>query len=273
MPEGDTLHTIAAAMQPLLHGARLAGVEIAGTAMPELAAREVVRIWAHGKHLLVSLAPRNVADNGWVLRVHLGMFGSWHRYGPHERWRHGRGRASVTLRTARHVLVCFDAQDVDTMRPEAINRTMPFAHVGPDLLGERCDVPTILQRVGLLPADRLLVDVLLDQRVAAGIGNVYKSEILFIHRQHPCTRLGQVSTVLIEQMYTTAHTLLRFNVGTPRRQTTHVLPDVAATSRLFVYRRAPQPCWRCGTPIVRAMLGLHLRSTYWCPTCQNAGDE
>ena len=194
MPEGDTLHRFAAAMRPWTEGRRLDQAHIAGSPMPELARRQIARVWAHGKHLLIALAPwdanANTADNGWVLRVHLGMHGSWHRYTLGERWKRARSRASVVLTVGDQLLICFDALDVDVTRPEALSQQMPFAHVGPDLLAQTCDFASILRRARQVEQTNILADALLDQRIAAGIGNVYKSEIMFMHRYHPTGTLA-----------------------------------------------------------------------------------
>ncbi len=276
MPEGDTLHRFAAAMRPWTQGKQLDQAHIAGSAMPELSRRKIVRVWAHGKHLLIALAPwdaaaATAADNGWILRVHLGMHGSWHRYTVGERWKRARSRASVILTVADQLLICFDAQDVDVTRPEAISQQMPFAHVGPDLLAETCDFAAILRRARQVEQTSILADALLDQRIAAGIGNVYKSEIMFMHRYHPTMALERLSDVLLMGMFQTARTLLLQNLTTTRRVTTYDPkhpPRGAPPPRLFVYGRKAEPCMRCATSIVRCVVGRRGRSTYMCPSCQ-----
>ena len=276
MPEGDTLHRFAAAMRPWMEGKPLAQAHIAGSPMPELASRQILRVWAHGKHLLIALAPSaaiGASDNGWVLRVHLGMHGTWHRYSIGERWKRARGRASVVLRVADQLLICFDAQDVEVTRPEGMSQQMPFAHVGPDLLAETCDFASILRRARQVEQTSILADVLLDQRIAAGIGNVYKSEIMFMHRYHPSVSLGLLSDALVMSMFQTARSLLLQNLKTTRRITTYDpkhLPRGTLPPRLFVYGRADAACLRCGTAIVRCIFGRQRRSTYMCPSCQQA---
>jgi endonuclease-8 len=117
----------------------------------------------------------------------------------------------------------------------------------------------------LLAGDTPIVDLLLDQRVAAGIGNVYKSEVLFIGRYSPLLRFADLSHKDIAQLYSIAGSLLNENLhGGPRRTR---WPD-DGRGPLWVYGRAARPCLRCGGSIRRDQLGCHPRSTYWCPTCQ-----
>jgi endonuclease-8 len=108
-----------------------------------------------------------------------------------------------------------------------------------------------------------IAEVLLDQRVAAGIGNVYKSEVLFACGLDPFTPVGEVSTDLRRRLVEKASVLLRRNLRTSRRTTTGGPPGSVA-----VYGRQRRSCRRCGTPIRMVHHGVHNRSTYWCPRCQ-----
>ena len=112
--------------------------------------------------------------------------------------------------------------------------------------------------------------MLLDQRIASGIGNVYKSELLFIERVAPLAALRDTPDSVLSALYTRAHVLLRANLGGGPRVTRF---EGGRAGRLWVYRRAGAPCLRCNTPIVGAPLGRSLRSTYWCPRCQAACAE
>jgi endonuclease-8 len=115
-----------------------------------------------------------------------------------------------------------------------------------------------------------ILDVLLDQRVACGIGNVYKSEVLFIERCHPHRSLGQISDTGLSALYRCASTLLKKNLhGGPR--ITRFVNDNA--NNYWVYGRNGQSCLQCTTTILTARLGKDLRSTYWCPSCQSAPDD
>jgi endonuclease-8 len=149
--------------------------------------------------------------------------------------------------------------------PLAPNRPLgPAAHLGPDLCDVAPDLDEVLRRAAaLLGPDVPACDLLLDQRVAAGIGNVYKSEVLWACGVHPLVPLGRLDDGARRRLFVTAHRLLRANLRPGRRVTHAATPGGQA-----VYRRSARPCPRCGTPIEWDRLGRHARSTYWCPRCQ-----
>ena len=137
-------------------------------------------------------------------------------------------------------------------------------HLGPDLCVAGVDLDLAVRRMDTVASlDDDIADVLLDQRVAAGIGNVYKSEVLWACRLHPLTPLSQVDDALRRQLYETAATQLQANLTTRRRTTVAGPPGSVA-----VYNRSRRPCRRCGTPIRWKRTGRDHRSTYWCPRCQ-----
>ena len=269
MPEGDTLYQVAAVLRPLMVGQRLLGARLAHGRAPLLVGRSVVGVEAHGKHLVVELGP---PAGGWCLRVHLGMYGSWHRYGPRERWRRPARQAQVVLEVPGHTLVCFNAQDVEVWPTGGLSDAGQLEALGPNLLAEKVDLQVVVRRARRLgAAGGTWADLLLDQRVAAGLGNVYKCELLFLHRLSPRETTADVGDWLLLQIYRDACRLLRQNVGPWRRTTTYdrrggVEPGRA---RLFVYGRKGQPCLSCAENIVQARMGRTRRSTYWCPACQN----
>ena len=270
MPEGDTIHKIANFMRPRLLGCTVEQVEVAGTRMSELQARTVVRVEAVGKHLLIALSPE---DGGWVLRTHLGMQGTWHRYDAGATWQRPAWTASITLRTATEVYVCFNALTAECVRPNAIQHTIVGA-LGPDLLAPKCDFAGIAQRLADAPGESILVDVLLDQRIAAGLGNVYKSELLFMFKLHPLTRRDMVSPTTFAAVYERARELLLANLGGWARTTTYERRSGSLAQpgpRLWVYRRRGEPCLKCEALVAKADMGRMQRSTYWCPQCQVLG--
>jgi endonuclease-8 len=231
-----------------------------------LAGQVVTDAAARGKHLLLRFTA------GRTLRSHLGMHGSWHRYaagGPPPRV---RGRASIVLAVVdlagEEIFACYNAMEVEWLVAGGDREHAFGTRVGDDLLGTGTDIPAIVSRTrALLPADALLVDVLLDQRVAAGIGNVYKSELLFLARLPPTTTLGAVGDGVLTTLYTDAQQLLAANLGSGPR-TTRTASDGAG--RLWVYNRGGRPCHRCRAPIWSARLGARPRGTWWCPRCQPA---
>src|SRR5215470_16638974 len=139
--------------------------------------------------------------------------------------------------------------------------------LGPDLLASDFDAAEAERRLRARPQMQI-AEALLDQRALAGIGNVYKSETLFIERINPWTRVADVPDAALVRLVATAHRLLHENVrpGSPHRITTR--RDLAGRGSLWVYGRAGRPCLRCGTPIQTRRQGELNRSTYWCPTCQ-----
>ena len=140
--------------------------------------------------------------------------------------------------------------------------------MGPDLLQEgEPDWEQVLARARrLVPPEAPIIDALLHQGVAAGIGNVYKSELLFMHRLHPLTRMETVEDELLLQLFQSARSLLLRNLGGGPRITREARDGAGD---LWVYSRAGRPCLRCGAQIRQATLGRTRRITRWCPTCQD----
>ncbi len=261
MPEGDTVFNVAALLRPLLVGQTLVDARIATGERDWLVGRDVAFVRPRGKHLFIGL------DDGVAIRSHLGLYGSWHRYAPGEPWRKPSRHASLALWTATDVLVCFHAKAVELLRSDGIIHRALLGRLGPDLSGEAPDLAAVLARTrSLLTPQTPLADVLLDQRVASGIGNVYKSETLFLARQHPLRPVGALDDAGLEGLFTLAHELLRKNLGRGPR-TTRWIEDGRGT--LWVYARTDKPCFECGSAIVRQPLGRTLRVTFWCEHCQS----
>lgn len=260
MPEGDTIHKIAAAMAPRLVGQRLCAARVHQRRQQQVSGVAVTAVEAHGKHLLIEL------DDGYVLRSHLGMHGSWHRYLPGERWRRPQRQASLVLQTERDVFVCFNAMEVEWLRAAGVRRRVFGQRLGQDLLRSEPDLAQVTDRAReLLDGDTPIAQVLLDQRVAAGIGNVYKCELLFIERLAPATPLSQVTDETLRRLYGEASRLLRGNLGGGRRVTRR---EGDQAGRLWVYGRAGKPCLRCETPVACCRVGEPPRTTWYCPSCQ-----
>jgi endonuclease-8 len=263
MPEGDTIWRTAARMRPALVGAEVVRFEaprLVGE-RPRAGAR-VEAVEAVGKHLLVHLS------GGLSLDTHMRMTGSWHLYRTGERWRKPRHLLRCLIAVPGWEAVCFSAPVVRTFRRGADGAVAlgddPVAHLGPDLCAPEPDVDAAVERMALVPEPgTTIAEVLLDQRVAAGIGNVYKSEVLHALRLDPFTPVGQVPVELRRRLLELAARLLRRNLTTTRR-TTVAGPE----GSVAVYRRARRPCPRCGTPIRSVHHGAQARSTYWCPRCQ-----
>ena len=262
MPEGDTVHRWAAQLHAALAGRELRRVEIRrdprGVRPPPPGTR-VTEVAAQGKHLLVRF------DDGATLHTHMQLHGIWHVYRPHARWRRPAHTARVVLEVDDGTTaVCFNAPIVelrrDAARPGTSRALRSLEQLGPDLCGAEADLDRVLERLHDVPADAPIGDVLLDQRVAAGIGNVFKSEICWARRVHPSTPVGALSEAERRDIYETAHAQLYANLGGGRR--------VTYRGGLAVYGKVRRPCPRCRTPIMRAWEGDDARVTYWCPSCQ-----
>lgn len=270
MPEGDTLFQVARLLRPLLVGQRLVRAELP-RAKPgdgrSLLGHAVTAVEARGKHLFIDF------DDARTLRTHLGMYGSWHRYPLGAKWRRPARQVTVRLGVGELDLICFNAMEVELMRQEGVSLRRLSQRLGPDLCASEEDPSGVaVARARQLHAeDRPIIDVLLDQRVAVAIGNVYKSEVLFIERRHPLTPFGGIDDAGLARLYSVAWELLRRNLEGGPRRTRFVdersTGEVPRTERLWVYGREGLPCFRCLTPVVRQRLGERRRSTYWCRTC------
>ncbi|MCU1351459.1 MAG: nei [Acidimicrobiales bacterium] len=264
MPEGDTIHRAAARLRPALVGhdlLRFDAPRLVGE-RPRPGTR-VEAVEARGKHLLVDFA------GGLTLQTHLRMSGSWHLYRTGERWQLPSHLVRALIEVEGWVAVCFSAPVVRTYRRDApggaLGRDLdPVGHLGPDLCLADPDLDECLRRVRQLLAPETEIGVvLLDQRVACGVGNVYKSEVLHLCRVDPFAPVGALDESTRRTLLATAARLLRANLTTSRRTTISGPPGSVA-----VYGRQRQPCRRCGTPIRMRRQGEQARNTYWCPTCQ-----
>ncbi len=221
----------------------------------------VDRVEARGKHLLVT------TSDGYTLHTHMRMTGSWHLYRPGERWQRGATHVRARIEVPDAVAVCFDAPVVEVLDAGALARHPALRRLGPDLTGADPDLDEAVTRMARTPApDAAFKEVLLDQRVASGVGNVYASEVCFLHRLDPRTPLHAVDVATRRDALASAARLLVANLTTVRRTTVPGAGDGA----LWVYGRGGRPCRRCRSPIVYARVGVDARGTYWCPRCQPA---
>jgi endonuclease-8 len=275
MPEGDTIFRTAHTLQRALGGqvvTRFSSVFPALNVIDEnapLTGRTVERVEAIGKHVLMHFS------GDLCLRTHMRMSGSWHIYRPGERWQRPRDQLRIAIETAPMHALAFLVHEAEFLDSAAMRRSV-VARLGPSILDVGFDETHAAERMRA-ETGRPLCDVLLDQRVLAGIGNVYKSELLFLARLHPLTTPESIAPAAAQQLAHDAAVLLRRNVGAAgsgRIETYGGLRRTIARSdpseRLWVYGRAGQACRECGTPIVGQRMGQHARSTYYCPRCQLA---
>jgi endonuclease-8 len=258
MPEGDTVWNTARVLERALQGAALTGSDFR---VPQLAATDlsgwtVAESASRGKHLLLRLTH---AGRAMTLHSHLRMDGAWRAYAASERW---AGRPAhlirVVLRAPRSVAVGYHLHDV-ALVPTAEEDTL-VGHLGPDLLGADWNPSEAVRRIEARPAGDI-AGALLDQRNLAGIGNLYKSETLFLRGVWPWAPVSAVPD--LAGLVRLAQRLVASNRGRWTQATTGSLHRGQTT---YVYGRRAQPCRRCGTAIQKA--DQDERVTYWCPRCQ-----
>jgi endonuclease-8 len=263
VPEGDTIFQTAAALRPLLVGQQIlrARARTPGPQLQRVVGTRVLSIEPVGKHMLIRF------DNGLTLHTHLRMGGTWHRYAHGERWRMAVWKATVVLEVADHVVVCFNAPVAELMQDRAVDLHPALVALGPDLISPDFSPETAFTRLRARP-DMEVAEALLDQRAMAGVGNVFKSELLFIHSINPWTRVADLADDVLRALIDTAQALLVQNAHSARPHRVTTGGDPAARGSTYVYGRANQPCTRCGSPVRVRRQGSLNRSTYWCPTCQ-----
>jgi endonuclease-8 len=274
MPEGDTLFRTAAVLRRALldEQVRAARARPGGAQLVRVVGSRVDAVRSLGKHLLIGF------DAGLTLHTHLGMHGSWHRYAVDERWRRHPDEAVAVLSTPRVVAVCFEAPVVELLETRAVPIHPALGRLGPDLLDPDVDIALAAARLRRSPVRHgTVAEALLDQSAVAGIGNVYRSEVLFCASLDPFRPVRDMTTTELESLLGIAVDLLRTNVGGGARVTIPAVssaPTSRRTStrdRYWVYGRAGRPCRRCGALIRVRRVGELPRSVYWCPGCQGVG--
>ena len=258
MPEGDTIHRVADRLRPALAGQVLERFEAPRAVGPRpKAGTEVESVEARGKHLLIRFS------DGVTLHTHLRMTGTWHLYRRGSRWRLPAHLARAVVGVPEWEAVCFKAPVVELYREPPAHLPQPLDHLAPDLCLVDPPVDEVLARLARrTDVDTEIGPALLDQQIAAGVGNVFKSEVLWACRVNPFTKVVELDTPTRRRLVETAARQLQANIRSVGERTT------VAGGGVAVYGRRGQPCLRCGTPIQRAQQGEDPRVTYWCPTCQ-----
>ncbi len=265
MPEGDTIFRVAVGLRPHLVGRLVLRAKAArGAQVERTVGATIEAIEAQGKNLLIHLS------NGLSVRTHLRMNGTWHRYRPGERWLRPASRASLVLEVEGCVAVCFDAPIVELFETRSRALHPVLSRLGPDPLAEGFDLAVVMRRLRESSgAATTIGEALLDQHVMAGVGNVYRSEVLFIERVDPFATVSALDDETLGRIVGTARRLLLRNASSPGARATTDRARQDAGSRLWVYRRNGRPCRRCGTLIRSVSLGADLpRTVWWCPRCQ-----
>jgi endonuclease VIII len=278
VPEGDTIHRAAAALARALVGRKVTRFETAYAQLARvaddtpIAGRTVESVWAEGKHLLMRFS--GSADSGpLTLRTHMRMSGSWHIYRPGQRWQRSRRDLRVLVATEAYEAVAFSVPVAEFLDERALERAPALGRLGPDLLAEHFDAAEALRRFRARPGEPVS-ELLLDQSVVAGAGNIFRSEALFVAGVDPAKPAGALTDAQLGELIATARRLMQANTGATasggivtygrRRTTGRVHPGDA----LWVYGRGNRPCRRCGTPIAYRKTGINARGLYYCPVCQ-----
>jgi endonuclease-8 len=275
VPEGDTIFRLARALDRALSGRIVTAFESVYPALTRinddtpLVGRTITGARSAGKHLLLEFS------GSLVLRTHLRMNGRWHLYRPGEPWHGPRSAMRIMIGTADWVAVAFDVPVAQFVSVRALARHPAVAGLGPDLLGADFDEAAAHANLRR-SAGADIADALLNQRVMAGIGNVFKSEVLFVAGIDPFREAGSLSDEELKKLIATARTLLTANVRegpgerlTLRRPFRRTTRFANPASRLWVYGRTGRPCRQCGSPIRSRKQGLDARLTFWCPRCQH----
>ncbi|HYI11503.1 MAG TPA: DNA-formamidopyrimidine glycosylase family protein [Thermoanaerobaculia bacterium] len=267
MPEGDTIYRAARTLHAALAGRQVTRFE---TVFPQLAridaeaplaGRAIERVVSEGKHLIIDFS------GDLHLRTHMRMHGSWHIYKPGERWRKRRSDMRIVVETDTWVAVAFNVPVAEFHTARSLERQEDLRKIGPDFLAEEFDFDEAFRRMRARP-DADIADVLLNQRVVAGVGNEYKSEVLFIARITPFALVRNLTDEQLMEVLRISRKLMVANVKmrTPARITTG---RSGPSQRTYVYGRGGKPCRKCGTPVEFARQGRDARVTYWCPRCQS----
>ena len=271
MPEGDTIFRAARTLHRALAGRTVTQFESVYPALTRvdhdtpLPGRIVERVTARGKHLLMAFT------GDLVLHTHMRMHGSWHIYKPGERWRAPRTQMRIILGTSAYVAVAFDVPVAEFLTGDALARHESLQSLGPDLTDAAFDRDEVRRRMGEHGAEPLH-EVLLNQRVMAGIGNELKSEVLFLARLNPFARTDSLADEQFTRLMDLSLRLMSMNIvesatlGPVKGRRSNGSLDPRA--RIYVYGRAGKPCRRCGAAIQISKAGLNARLTYWCPRCQ-----
>ena len=276
MPEGDTIYRAAQALGQALEGKVVTRFETALAPLASVddeapvAGRTVERVESRGKWLLIHFS------GDLILVTHMRMSGSWHLYRVGERWQRARREMRAIVATAEIEAVAFNVPVAKFYTADTLARHSEIPKLGPDLLSAEFAEDEAKARL-LAHGDQEIANVLLNQRVMAGLGNVYKSEVLFACGVHPFRLVRTLTPADLECILDRAQRFLEANAKhgagngmvtyTGQRRTTRS-DDPGA--RLWVYRRQGKECRRCGAAILMRRQGTGARSTYWCPVCQPA---
>jgi endonuclease-8 len=278
VPEGDTIYRSARALQRAIGGHVVTGFQAALAKLARvdddtpLTGRTIEKVESRGKWLLIHFS------GDLILATHMLMSGSWHLYRTGERWRMPRSRMRLVIITRDWEAVAFNVPIAEFYTARTLERSSQIPRLGPDILSEDFTIHIGIDRLIRHARESPEAEVgvtLLNQRVLAGLGNVYKSEVAFSAGVNPFRPIGTLTPKEIDRIVDLAQRYMKANVidgkgdgivtYSGNRRTTHATDR---RERLWVYGRHGQECRRCGATILMRRQGTQARSTYWCPECQ-----
>jgi endonuclease-8 len=264
MPEGDSIFNLAARLKPLVGRAitSFSARKFSSADCATLVGRRILAVEARGKNLLIRL------DDDRAIHIHLRMEGRvFFERTRSAFWKPVTTEPDMRLAVQGRAII---GQSLPVLRIVTKAQEKRSIDIGPDLCRPGWDEEEAIRRFRALDRASEIANALLTQRAVAGIGNVYKSEVLFLERTNPRTPLCDITDEALLGILRYAAKLLQQNL-TPGPRTTR---SSLVGNRLWVYNRAERPCFVCKTVIQRFRQGPSPgRSTYWCPECQRASTE
>jgi endonuclease-8 len=259
MPEGDTIYRSAATLRPALEGGVVERARLRDRQFEpqRIVGATVTSVEARGKHLLMHLSA------GGAIHSHMGMTGSWHIYRPGEPWRKPTHYAALELGLSALDVICFSPKLLELLTADQLRRHSHLTRLGPDLLAGEFDVPGAVARFrqhDALP----LGEAVMIQTIVCGVGNVYKSDLLFLLGFDPFAAVAKFSDDELYLMIEKARTLMQRNLSGAPRQTRFQ----GDGGRLWAYGRSGKACYKCGAIMQLRRQGDAGRTTCWCPVCQ-----
>lgn len=263
MPEGHTIARWASELRPLC-GEPLHVVQTAPRwreRAARLVGRHIVRVDTHGKNLLLRIS------SGTTIRCHAMQYGSWQIGAPGMELRKAQRFIRLRLVTDAHDAVFYHGPVVELLTRRELAAHDDLAALGPDILAPAFDAAEASRRLRAMP-ERAIGDAILDQRNVAGIGNIYKSEGLFLARIDPRRAVASLADTELARLWEATIPLMREGIAHSGATTT--LPaELAGPGRYhWVYRRRGHPCLRCGSKVQMVRQGELGRATYFCAECQ-----
>ncbi len=278
MPEGDTIYRTARALQRAIGGRVVTGFEsgLAKLARVDddapLMGRVIEKVESRGKWCLIYFS------GDLILATHMLMSGSWHLYRAGERWRMARSRMRIVIKTIDWEAVAFSVQVAEFYTARSLHTNSQVPKLGPDILSQNFTVEDGVAQLiahGRENPDEKIAVALLNQRVLAGLGNVYKSEVCFAAGVNPFRTMRTITVSEMEKIVEFAQRYMRENIAegqgdgiVPTLEGRRTMHSMNREERLWVYRREGQECRRCGASVMMRRQGVQVRSTYWCPECQ-----